>query len=59
MMVGDKQQAASTVWDMQQTQLCDYFTHYEPFPDQGLAISQLLQSKCLKLVKKDGKIYFG
>lgn len=44
---------------MNQQQLCDYFTSYRLFPQEMFTLDQLLNSVNLKLIKHDGKIYFG
>ena len=44
---------------MNQNQLCDFFMKYEFFPQDYLTIDMLLDSPRLKLVKSEGKIYFG
>ena len=59
MLVGDKQQAALTIWNMQQKQLCNFFTNYQAFPQPDFHIGEIVSSNNLKLVKKEGRIFFG
>ena len=47
------------IWQMDQDQLCEYFTSYRLFPQSLFSLRDLLNSNNLKLIKNDGKIYFG
>lgn len=55
----EKQRIMREVWLMEQDQLCDYFTSYRLFPQSLFTLQDLLDSKNLKLIKNDGKIFFG
>jgi hypothetical protein len=44
---------------MNQQELCDFFTSYRLFPQELFVLNDLLNSNNLKLIKQDGKIYFG
>ena len=55
----EKQRVMKEIWLMDQDQLCDYFTSYKLFPQSLFSLRDLLDSKNLKLIKNDGKIYFG
>ena len=50
-----------TIFDMSQTTLCEFFSTYELFPyhQNHMNINSLLESKNLKLIKNQDKIYFG
>ena len=49
----------SDIWSLSQKDLCSFFTNYEPFPMDNFDIEELLDSPNLKLIKGDGKVYFG
>ena len=47
------------IWLMDQEELVEYFTAYKLFPQSLFTLQDLLDSKNLKLIKNDGKIFFG
>lgn len=55
----EKQRIMADIWDMDQQQLCNYFLNFRLFPSNSFTMNQLLDSHNLKLIKHDGKIYFG
>lgn len=54
-----KQKKTSEIWNLTQQDLCDFFTHYDLFPQADFTLAPLLESQYLKLVKAQGQIYFG
>ena len=50
---------AKQAWILDQQQLCDMLTNYALFPQDYLDLDMLLDSPRLKLIKSEGKIYFG
>ena len=44
---------------LDQAKLCQYLTAYEPFHDSPVDMGALLDSSHLKLIKNEGKVYFG
>lgn len=55
----EKQRILEDIWRMDQQELCNYFTSYRLFPQELFTLNDLLNSTNLKLIKHDGKIYFG
>jgi hypothetical protein len=55
----EKLRATQAIWQLAQNDLCQYFTTYDPFPQQSVSVEALLESPKLKLIKSDNKIYFG
>ena len=54
-----KSRIAQPLWGLSQNQLCDFFMQYELFPQEYFSFAGLLDSPRLKMVKSEGKIYFG
>jgi hypothetical protein len=44
---------------MTQEELCEQLMNYKLFPQNYLTLDKLIDSPKLKLIKSDGKIYFG
>ena len=55
----EKQRIIVDIWSMNQSELCEYFTNYELFPQKVFSIEEILDATNLKLIKNDGKIFFG
>jgi hypothetical protein len=55
----EKQRVMADIWQMDQQELCNYFLSYRLFPSNNFTMDLLLDSNNLKLIKQDGKIYFG
>jgi hypothetical protein len=55
----DKLRAVGGIWSMGQQQLCNFFAKYPFLPEAGVSSEELLDSHRLKLVRSEGKVYFG
>ena len=55
----EKQRTCLHAWKLNQQELCEFFSNYSLFPQDYFSIEALLESPKLKLIKSEGKIYFG
>lgn len=57
--VNDQQLLAESSWDMNEEDMVEFFTNYEPLEYSKINTTELFKMDRTKMIKNENKVYFG